>query len=48
MEKKYKGASLVVIPAKAGIHPSTAPASGKWVPAFAGTTIEGLGGSSLE
>jgi len=28
----------IVIPAKAGIHRSGAPASDKWVPAFAGTT----------
>jgi hypothetical protein len=31
----------IVIPAKAGIHRATARAAEKWVPAFAGTTIEG-------
>src|SRR5207248_5116883 len=29
-----------VIPAQAGIHVSTAPATDRWVPAFAGTTVE--------
>jgi hypothetical protein len=29
-----------VIPAKAGIHPATAGAVDKWVPAFAGMTAE--------
>src|SRR5207237_733523 len=30
---------LNVIPAKAGIHPSSDRATDKWVPAFAGTTV---------
>ena len=29
-----------VIPAKAGIHRATAGAADKWVPAFAGMTVE--------
>jgi hypothetical protein len=31
-----------VIPAKAGIHASTAAASGRWIPAFAGMTMAGM------
>jgi len=29
-----------VIPAQAGIHSSAARATGQWIPAFAGMTIE--------
>src|SRR5437763_5923877 len=31
--------SKSVVPAKAGTHPSPAPAMEKWVPAFAGTAV---------
>jgi uncharacterized protein (DUF1800 family) len=35
----YLPLPIGVIPAKAGTHPSAAPAADKWVPAFAGMTI---------
>src|SRR5204862_3155712 len=37
--QRSKGHSNIVIPAKAGIHPSTSELPARWIPAFAGMTF---------